>query len=327
MRPLSSTLAAAAACTAAAILAVTLVSAPASAVPTTTIKPGKLPRGADVAIPHLEKKTIVDGTVRIPVHAPTVRLLGKSGTAYVVGTGNKFGGHGRFFRIQADGTSTALGKANLYMTELSGDGQSLVTTRVPSNRKTIVTVWSASTGARVASRAFKGYVNALDAETDRVLVGDLKRTRIWTTSTDSVSVVARLGGYEGDLSADVFAGYTRDPYRGGCTIVRRISTGEQLWKSCKERVHTFNADGSRMATIDILSDGIGPARVWARTSNGTKLGSYDIRNGWFGSIDFETSTALLMQANGPRKAATVRCTGLPCERASDLRPTVMPRIS
>ena len=50
--------------------------------------PRNLPRGADVSIPHLEGKTIVDGAIRVRVKAPTLRLLGKSGASYVVGTAN-----------------------------------------------------------------------------------------------------------------------------------------------------------------------------------------------------------------------------------------------
>jgi hypothetical protein len=303
-----------------------LAAAPSSAAATTTLNPAKLPRGADVSIPHLEKKTIVDGAVRVRVNAPTVRLLGKSGAAYVVATANKMGGGGRVLRVAADGTTTKLARANAYMTELSGDGLTLVSTKI-HNRKSTVKVLSATTGAVVASREFKGYISTLDAETDRVLVGSLQKTWLWTTSTDSVAVVSRLGGYEGDLSADVFAGYTKDPYAGGCSIVRRISTGEQLWKSCRERVQTFNADGSRMATIDLLSDGIGPSYVAVRSGTGQKLGAYQVKNGWFGEIKFETSTAVLLQANGIRKAATVRCTDAGCERASDLTPTVHPRAS
>lgn len=327
MRPLVRSLSATAAAVLAATLVAALPAAPASAASTVTIKPGKLSRGADVAIAHLENKTVVDGSVRIPVHAPVVRLLGESGSAYVVGTADKQGGHGRLVRVQADGTQTQLVRASIYQSELSGDGQNLVTTRSTRTRRTVVTVRSATTGAQVASREFKGYVNALDAETDRVLVGSLSRTWLWTTSTDSVGVVARLGGYEGDLSADVVAGYTKDPYNGGCSVVSRISTGAQLWKSCRERVDTFNADGSGMATIDILSDGLGPSRVWARTNTGAKLGSYDIHDGWFGAVEFETTTALLVRANGLRQSATVRCTGPTCERASDLAPTDQPRAA
>jgi hypothetical protein len=303
-----------------------LAAAPSSAAATTTLNPAKLPRGADVSIPHLEKKTIVDGAVRVTVNAPTVRLLGKSGAAYVVATANKMGGGGRVLRVAADGTTTKLARANAYMTELSGDGLTLVSTKI-HNRKSTVKVLSATTGAVVASHEFKGYISTLDAETDRVLVGSIQKTWLWTTSTDSVAVVSRLGGYEGDLSADVFAGYTKDPYDGGCSIVRRISTGEQLWKSCRERVQTFNADGSRMATIDLLSDGIGPSYVAVRSGTGQKLGAYQVKNGWFGEIKFETSTAVLLQANGVRRSATVRCTDTGCERASDLTPTVHPRVS
>lgn len=322
MRPLPRLLATLATAT----LAATLVASPSSAAATTTINPGKLPRGADVAIPHLEKKTIVDGSVRIRISAPTVRMLGKSGTGYVVGTADRTGSRGVLLRVAADGTQTRLGRADIYLTELSGDGQNLVSTTIPSNRKSLITVRSATTGATVASRAFKGYASALDADTDRVLVGGAGKTWLWTTSTGSVSVVSDHAGYAGDLSADVVAGYTKDPYRGGCTVVSKLSTGQQLWRSCKERVQTFNADGSRMATIDLLSDGIGPGYVAVRGSTGQKLAAYTVK-GWFGAIDFETTTALLLDTNGARKTATVRCTDTGCERASDLSPTVQPRVS
>ena len=324
MRPLSRTLARPLVAVATGFLAATLVAAPSSAAGPTVLNPAKLQRGADVAIPHLEGKTIVDGTVRIPVQAPTVRLLGKSGTAYVVGTANKQGGGGRILRVAADGTTTKLARVDIYMTELSGDGQRIVTTKIERTR-TMAKVRSATSGVTLASRIFRGYVSALDAEGDRVLVGSQRKTMLWTTTTDSVAVVNRNSGYEGDLSADVVASYTKDPYQGGCTVVQRISTGLRLWKSCDERVDTFNADASRMATIDILSDGIGPSRVWVRSGTGQKLGAYGV-NGWFGTLEFETNTALLLETNGRRKAATVRCTDTGCERASDLTRTEHPRV-
>ena len=80
-----------------------------------------------------------------------------------------------------------------------------------------------------------------------------------------------------------------------------------------------------MATIDLLSDGIGPSYVAVRTSRPQARG---VRGGqgWFGEITFETPTALLLETNGARKAATVRCTDADCERASGLSPTVQPRL-
>ena len=128
-------------------------------------------------------------------------------------------------RIQA---KYKLGRADVFQTELSGDGLNLVTTKYPSNRKTVVTVRSATTGATVATRSFKGYASALDADTDRVLVGGQRKTWLWTTSTNSVGIVARDAGYTGDLSADVLAGYTKDPYLGGCTVVRTLWWGGSM---------------------------------------------------------------------------------------------------
>ena len=53
-----------------------------------------------------------------------------------------------------------------------------------------------------------------------------------------------------------------------------------------------------MATIDLLSDGIGPTYVAVRTGAGHKLGAYLVKDGWFGEITFETNTALLLETNG-----------------------------
>jgi hypothetical protein len=325
MRPLTRTIAAVAAPLVATLVA-TSVAAPAMAVPTTTINPAKLPRGADVAMPHLEKKTVVDGSVRIRIKAPTVRLLGRSGSAYVVGTADKTGSHGRILRVNPDGTSTGLAKANIFMTELSGDGQTLVSVRIPADRKSIVSAWSATTGALVARHTFRDYVEISDAEGTKVLLGGWRMgTRLWDTSSDAVAAVTKRNPGAADLSADVLSSYTGDPYNGGCMVVTSIShPAKRLWKSCDERVEAFSSDGTRMATVDILSDGIGPSWVGARTVTGKKVGAYQVRDGWFGAIEFETTTALLLQTNGLRKSATVRCTGSTCERASELTATVQP---
>jgi hypothetical protein len=319
MRPLSRTLVAVGVAALTATLAATLVASPATAKPPITLGPGDLPRGADVSGPHLEGKTVVDGAVRVKVKAPMLRLLGKSGAAYVVGTANAQGGHGRIYRVAADGSRILLAKAHPFQTLLSGDSARIVTTKLGRTPKATIAVYDATTGAQVASRTFAGYGSALDAQTDRVLVGSVDKTLLWTTSTNSVDVVARHAGYVGDLSADVVGTFSKDPYDGGCTLVTRITTGERLWKSCTEAVTAFNADATRIATVGILSDGPGPGRVDARTIDGKHLGRYQVRSGWFGSIEFETPTALLLEVNGARKAFTARCTGTACERASALR--------
>jgi hypothetical protein len=305
---------------AAATLTATVLAAPASAGSAITLTPGNLARGADVPGPHLEGKTVVDGSVRITIAAPQVRLLGRSGSAYVVGTTSKQGGHGRIYRVATDGSRTLLARAHPFETLLSGDGATIVNTRLDRRSDATISVYDVATATQVATRTFKGFFGALDAQDDRVLVGSDTKTLIWTTSTNSIAVVARDAGYVGDLSADVVGTFTKDPYDGGCTVVSRISTGQRLWRSCTEAVAAFNADGSRIATVGILSDGPGPGRVDARTITGRHLGRYQVGSGWFGEIRFENPTALLLDVNGARKAFTARCVATACERASDLRP-------
>jgi hypothetical protein len=304
---------------AAATLAAGLVADPAAAARSTTLD-GQLPRGADVSVPHLDGKTVVDGSVRVRVHAPAVRLLGKSGTGYVVGTTNARGGHGRIYRLAGDGTRTLLARAHPFMSILSADGGTLVTNRVGRTATTTVTVYDVATATQTVQAAFGDYAIAIDATTDRIILGSTKATKIWTVSTGKVSRVSRDPGYVADLAADVVGTFTKDPYDGGCSEVRRISSGALLWRSCTEQVAAFNSDASRIATIAILSDGPGPGRVDARTISGKHLGRYQVGSGWIGTIMFESPTALLLEVNGARKAFTARCTGTSCERASALRP-------
>jgi hypothetical protein len=308
-------------------LAATLAPAPATAKPTTLLTASSLPRGADPAVPHLDGRTVVDGAVRVRVKAPTVRLLGKSGSAYVVATADAQGGHGRVLRVAAEGTTTRLARADVYQTVLSGDGARVVGTTVGRSLKTTVTAYDATTGAQLGRRTFSDYTSVLDAQDDRILLGTDARTLLWQTGTNTVATVFRDAGYVGDLSADVVGTFTKDPYDGGCSVVRRISTGERLWRSCTERVAVFNADATRLAAISILSDGPGPGRVDARTIVGKQLGRYQVRSGWFGELRFESQTALLLDVNGARKAFTARCTGTACERASALRPAETLRAS
>jgi hypothetical protein len=320
MRPLLRRLTALGAATLAAGLATGLLAAPATAKPAITLTPTGLPRGADVAVPHLEGTTVVDGAVRVDVKAPTVRLLGKTGADYVVGTADKQGGHGRIYRVTAQGATTLLARANVYQTLLSGDGARVIATHSTRTAKGTITAYDATTGARIASHTFTGYPYALDGEGDRVLIGGIDKTFIWTTTTDSLATVTARAGYLGDLSSDVVATFTKDTYDGGCTVVSRISTGARLWRSCTEAVAAFSTDATRIATVGIMSDGPGPGRVDARTISGQHLGRYQVRSGWFGQIRFESPTALLLEVNGARKAFTARCTGTVCERASALRP-------
>jgi hypothetical protein len=309
-----------------ACLTTLVVTATASAAtPTTEIKPGALPRGADMAIPHLEDKTVVDGDVRIPVRAAVVRLLGKSGAAYVVSTLNRDGSTGRILRYQADGTRTLIARGEVFEARLSSDGLRVLAGEYRSKR-TVMKAWSVATGQVEAKRRFGGYPTVLDALGERVLLGAWGRgTLSWDLSTGSVVRLTKRVGGAASLKDDLLSSYTTDPYNGGCMVVSRISeTGDDLWKSCKERVDSFAPGGRRMVTVHILSDGIGPNEASVRTVNGRLVGRYTVQ-GWFGALTFETPRALLLETNGKRQATTVRCVRDDCERAADLEPVESPR--
>lgn len=313
---------------AAGLTALAVLAGPATAAPATTeIKPGALPRGADVAIPHLEDKTVVDGAVRIPVQAAVVRLLGKSGTSYVVSTMNRRGDSSRIVRIAADGTRTVIAKGEVWEATLSSDGLRVFATRY-RNRSTVLTGWDVATGQVAVTKRFRGYPNFLDALGDRVLLGVWGRgTLSWDVASGVVvRLTTRVGG-SASLEEDLLSTYTADPYQGGCTVVSRISaTGDDLWKSCSERVESFAPGGKRMVTVGILSDGIGPNQASVRTVTGRLVARYEVE-AWFGALTFETPKALLLESNGKRQAATVRCVKSDCERAGDLAPVQPPRAA
>jgi hypothetical protein len=314
---------------AAAGLAALIASSAASAVPATTeIKPGALPRGADVAVPHLEGKTVVDGDTRIRVRGATVRLLGKSGSSYVVNTLNRDFTVSRMLRLEADGSQTVLaegGEDELVEPLLSSDGLLVVAGRY-HREGTTLRAWSVATGLVEDKRHFRGYPDVLDARGDTVLLGVWSRgTFSWDLAADTVLRLTKRVGGAASLAEDLLSSYTADPYQGGCTVVSRISeTGDDLWKSCSERVESFAPGGRRMVTVHLLSDGIGPNQASVRNVAGRLVARYTVQ-GWFGALTFESAKTLLLEANGKKQTATVRCLKAVCERASDLAPVQPPR--
>lgn len=304
--------------------------APAAAVPETELRPARLERGPDVAIPHLEGKTVVDGDVRVQIDAGLVRFLGTSGDDYVVGASNRTGGGNyRVLRVSADGAiSTVLTDVPIWELVLSADGTQIADARYFHRRGTTrIRVYDATTGERTARRAVKGSASVLDMDEGRMVVGAWgpNRTFWWNVTSDATRRIADQPGYAANIRADRLATVTKDPYRGGCSVVSTLQPRERLWKSCDERVDAFSPNGRRMATIHILSDGLGPSDAWLRKAGGSLLAHYS--TGYFGQIWWETNTALLLDANGTKRAATVRCVVADCERASDLRDVPVLRVT
>lgn len=305
-------------------VALLLAAAPASAsVPTTEINPGALPRGEDIALPHMEGRVIVDGDTRVRVDAPRVVLLGTSGDGYVVHTSGKDGySRGRAFRVEPDGSTQLLARhttaADLLLTD---DGDHLVRARTLPKERTSVLVVDARTGDEVATRVFHRWVFSLDGDDGRVVLSSwtpVARTVWWDFESGTVrSIVGRTGGVA-NVGADRLGSYTGDPYAGGCYVLSTLSDPtDVLWRSCGERAVAFSPDGRKVALVGILDDGLGPTQVTVRrVSGGTVLARY--ATSWFGGVRWESNDALLLDANGKRKSATVRCVLTDCERASDL---------
>lgn len=298
-----------------------LIGAPAlAAVPTTDLQPEALPRGADVAIPHVEGGVLVDGDRRVDLGAPTARLIGRSSAAFVVGTTAADGSHrSRILRVRPDGSLKVLVRGiEPWDFVLSTDGRYLVHSRIRAGATTRLRVWSARSGRVRRDVDLRDYLTVLDADASRVILGGFERgTLEWSIGDGHVRRITRRNGGRADLASDLLASYTGDPYRGGCTKVSRLSRpGRILWTSCRERVEAFAPDGASMATVHILSDGIGPGEVRTRGIDGGALARYTT-TGWFGDIEWESPTTLLLGTNGTTTSATVRCRLSDCETASD----------
>ncbi|MFC4786677.1 hypothetical protein ACT8ZV_19535 [Nocardioides sp. MAHUQ-72] len=298
-----------------------------AAVPETPVRPAQLERGPDMKIPHLEGRTVVDGDVRVPIEAGLVVLLGRAESSgeYVVGTSNRTGdARFRVFRVTAGGERTPLLRdIPIYGMQLSGDGTQIGLATTRTGDHTRLRVWSTTDGHREASRRFPGSVSILDLDEGRMVLGSWgpDRTFWWNSRTDATRRIAGRAGYRADIRADRVAVFTKDPYLDGCSVLSTLSAPRTtLWRSCRERVEAFNPRGTRLATVPVLTDGLGPSEVRVRRDGGRLLARYTTA-GWFGALDWESAKALLLDTFGKKKAATVRCVLSDCERATPLRDT------
>ncbi len=298
-----------------------------AAVPTTDLQPQKLARGADIAIPHIEEGDFVDGTRRVELPGTVARVIGQAGDAWLVGTGNVDRKRNRrVVRVEADGTvTTILSNVDTYTVILSADGSTIAWQRfVNGGRKAVTYAASSADGEVLGEKGPTAPHRLLDVSDDRVLLGGWKRTLQWRFTTDRTRTVVKKGANVADIEHDLLAFYTRDPYAGGCTkLVRLSDPSTKLWRSCDHRVWDISPDGTRLATIDLLSDGVGPGVVTIREIDGSAVARYS--TGWFSSVEWESPDIVLLGVNGTKKSATVRCTATACENATDPVPTMFPR--
>lgn len=315
----------------AAGLVVTSLTASAQGAARIDLQPEDLARGADVRIAHIEDGDFVLGARRVHVGGGRAEVLGRSGNAWLVGTSNVAGrSKFRIVRVKANDSVLVIKHGvSIFDLTVSENGKFFVHVGRGTQKAVPVRVFSSRTGDLKTEKNFASYPTVMGMGGPDVLLsswgpGDIG-IRSWDISSGVVTRISRQPANIVDIGSDLLATYTKDPYSGGCVRLSRLSSPQTLlWRSCRERIVAFSPDGGRMATVDLLSDGIGPWEVKEREIDGTLLGDYT--TGWFGQVVFESSTALLLDVNGDTLAATVRCRGTACENASDPVRVQEPRL-
>lgn len=282
--------------------------------------PAEAPGGAD----ELGEET------RIPV-GPRATYLGESSGSHFVGTVNDQGtpGSARILRISPDSGEREVVVRRLlpWNARLSTDGSRIFgATMLPRGERTRFEVHDAASGEKLSSVVLAERTTLLAARRSRAwLTSDSTGTRVVDTAGRTRKVVHPQRATAVDLSSGLAAFVTAEPFDGGCSRVTRLARPSvNLWTSCREVVSSFAPDGRSLVTVDMLSDGIGPNRVWVRSLDGTLLARY--RSEWFSDLLWESADSLILGAN-TTLSALVRCTGAVCENATDPKPLAMSRSS
>ena len=291
---------------------------------------GDLPKGPPPTVPYVVDRVLHDGAVSVTLPRGITRFMGKAGDDYVVQGYDQKAQLERVVRVTAQGARTTLAEGvSLSDATLAADGASFVASRSLSTERTVLRRYDAVTGAVTLKHTVDGYARVLDYDGATAVIGGFGPvwTSAWDVTTDSVRRLVKRAGYRADIAADRLAVFTKDPYRGGCTDVSALlSPRKSLWRSCDEAVVAFAPDGSRLATVHILSDGLGPNRFTLRKTAGRKLAVYDAPY-YFGEIWFEDGRDVLAQTYAKTKGALLRCDGDGCERATAITPHEAPLLA
>lgn len=314
------------------LLAPLLGAAPASAAPNTTkVRPATLEESPATSVPHVVGRTIVEGEQETRVRGRNVLLLGTvEPGAHVVSVRRKKAGEAvyqvRLVRHDA-ADRTLLTLRDTEHAIAGQDGSTFVVVRYLFRREVSrLRAFALPSGDEVARVRQRGYPSVLDARLSddggEVLLGRYERnvTSRWDLGTGKVTRVVGRAGFRADLAADRLASFTKDPYEGGCTVVSSLSDPDtRLWRSCEEAVETFSADGTRMTTTHILSDGIGPRQVIVREDDGSLVRRYRT-DGFFARSWFEAEDTVLLDTRTGSATGVVRCVTRDCEVAGDVGP-------
>jgi hypothetical protein len=290
----------------------------------TTLYPSRLEQGPPTSLLHTEEELIVDGDIRVSARGvPNMWILGKVGDDYLVNAARPDFRRYRVVLVRPDGSRRVLqtfGQRTTAVPSADGRHLALVTIERPNTRVRVVRT---RTGALVRERVFASYgVEVADYGPRRMVLTGLRgRTYWWNPHKGRLRLIVPRPA-SADIAADrlvVIVPHPRIDYEVCIETARLSHPSVRLWRSCRNRPIAFSPDGSRMATVDIRSDGIGPSLVQVRRQNGKLLRTYRPPS-FFGFVEWETDRRLLLQPIGPRYAAAVRCGPEKCRRVSKLYP-------
>ena len=294
-----------------------------AAVTDVKLSPGALERGADTSLLHIEEEVIVDGDVRIPVEGPThLWLMGRIGRDYLINTASDDFESYAVQLVKRNGDRRVLQRFGQRTTAtMSADGSHLaLATSVRPNTRVKV-VWTRS-GRLVRERTFASYgAEVSDYGLRRMVITGLdSKTYWWNPATNRLTlIVPRPAGAH--IAADRLVVMVPDPetpYEDCQKTVRLSEPTDVLWRSCKNIPLEFSPDASRMVSVDIRADGIGPRDIAVREAGGGLVATYRAPM-WFGFTEWESDTELMLQPVGKTFLAAVRCDlAGACERASRL---------
>lgn len=320
---LARTTLAALAVAAAATLTGTATDRAAAEEPTPTrVDPDRLERGADSSAAYVKGRTIVEDGVVTRVRRDWVQLLGtRPDGHYVVLVPDDRGEQVRTYRPGGGGRKLLGDTYGAFEVVLGSDGTTLVMAGFKQHprRHTLLRAYDSTSGERLGQRKRQGALTPLDGSTSTVVYsGENGPARSWELDSGATTRVSSDYAYQADLSLDRLAVFTKDPYRGGCTVVSTLSDpGTRLWRSCSEAVRAWSSDGSHLLTTHLLADGLGPNQVRVRTVEGAQTGWYDV-DGVFGQLLFEDEDTALLETWTTESSGLARCDGPDCELASDL---------
>lgn len=292
--------------------------------PDVTVYPAQLERGPSTTLLHMQEEVIVDGGLRIPVHGPAhVWLMGRIGRDYLVNTASADFERYTVQLVEPNGDRRVLQRFGDRTTVTnSADGRHLALTTLVKHDTRIRVVLTRS-GRLVRQRTFHAYgAEISDYGVKRMVLTGVRggRTLWWNPVTNRFTLIVPRPA-RADIEADrvvVLVHNPDAPYLDCQKTVRLSEPNDVLWRSCRDIPISFSPNARRMLTMDIRTDGIGPATIQVRKQNGKLLRTY-LAPMWFGFTEWESNSDLLLQPIGKKYAAAVRCDLRDgCEQASRL---------